>query len=161
MIVVSDSSPLINLSAIGRLELLPALFGTVLVPPIVWDEITGPLGLGKPGEIELKKAEWVEVRPCADHHLFNLLRKRLDPGEAEAIALAVELNASTLLIDERRGRTAAQQEMLSTTGILGVLIEAKRAGLLTSVTLELDALLTFGFFIHQDLYEHVKALCHE
>lgn len=84
------------------------------------------------------------------------LELELDPGEAAAIALAIELKADLLLLDERRGRTVASRFGLRFVGLLGVLIEAKQQGYLGAVKPILDDLITrAGFWVSQPLYERV------
>lgn len=107
MIVVSDTSPIINLAMIGRLELLPALFGEVIIPYKVFEEITRR-GDSMPGAEAVLAARWVETRSCTNITLVQALRTQLDSGEAEAIALALELESGLLLIDEKMGRQVAR-----------------------------------------------------
>ena len=84
------------------------------------------------------------------------MRLELDPGEAEAIACAMEANARLLLIDERRGRTVAQRLGLATTGLLGVLLLARRRDLIASIRPLLDDLRRVaGFWIGDALYSQV------
>jgi uncharacterized protein len=152
LIVVSDASPLISLSAVGHLELLHQLFGEIAIPPAVLDEITRA-GPGRPGSIEVQTASWIVSHTLEKDFLPRALEGELDRGEAEAIALAVELRADLLLMDERRGRRVAARFELKALGILGILVDAKRKGLLTKVEPVLDDLLTrAGFRISPALY---------
>jgi predicted nucleic acid-binding protein len=155
VIVVSNTSPIINLAAVGKLELLRDLYQRILVPEAVYSEIT-VRGQGQPGALELQTWSCFETRPATDSALVAQLEQELDADEAEAIALAVELSANTLLIDERRGRVVAARFSLPVTGLLGVLVLAKRRGLLTAVKPVLDDLMaTAGFYIRGDLYMRV------
>ena len=91
-----------------------------------------------------------------DEEFVNSLRATLDLGEAEAIALAVELNADRLLIDERLGRVIAVRSGLQVTGVLGILIAAKRRNLIQDVKPMLDALIQqVGFWVDEQLYAEV------
>ena len=126
MIVVSDTSPLNYLVLIQHVEVLPALFGRVVAPPAVLDELQHP---GTPAAVRAWAAAppgWLEVRAPAsiDPGL------RLGPGEAEAISLARELKADAVLIDERKALTVARQCGLFVTGTLGVLEIAAEKGLI-------------------------------
>lgn len=123
--VVSDASPLINLAAIGHLDLLRALYGTVCIPNAVHREVTR--FEEQPGADAVQSLEWVKAQSCPRPDLATALGQDLDAGEAEAIALAVDTGA-LLLIDERAGRRAASRLDVSRLGLLGVLVEAKRAG---------------------------------
>lgn len=155
MIVVSDSSPLIALAAIGRLELLELLYGTVLIPESVHREINAG-GLGAPGIAELSAASWIAVRSLSDRAFASSLRSELDEGEAEAIALALECGADLLLIDEHRGRAIAGRCGVRVTGVLGVLVEAKHRSILAAVKPALDALVSdAGFRVSDALYDRV------
>lgn len=132
MIVISDASVFINLAIIGQLDLLPSIFGKITVPQAVFQEVV-TAGATKPGSQELRTAEWLEVQDCTDQVLLNRLLQSLDKGEAEAITLACEMNADLLVIDEKRGRNIAKSLNLQITGLLGVLLTAKKKGLIESV----------------------------
>ncbi len=150
MIVVSDASPLIALAAIGRFDLLPALYGEVLIPKAVYEEVV-VRGSGEPGADEVRMARWLHVEE-APHPSADLL-ENLDRGEAEAIALAAHRKAERVLIDERRGRRAAQAHGLHVIGTLGVLIEAKRRGLESELRPALDALRAHGSYLSEHVVE--------
>lgn len=161
MVVISDTSALVNLAAIDYLFLLPQLFGRVVVPPAVFDE-TVVRGAGKPGAGEIGSATWIEVRACQDQTLLNRFLPLLNRGEAEAIALALEIDADLIIIDEDAGRAEARKAGLNLTGLLGILLRAKAKGLLPSVRRELDALRNHaGFWINEALYQEVVRLAGE
>ena len=110
----------------------------------------------------IQSRNWIEVRELKDKKLFQHLLRSLDIGEAEAIALAVELNADLLLIDERKGRQVAGDLNIEKTGILGVLIRAKEKELILSVKPEMDKLLNeTNFRIHSDLYQGILDMVNE
>ena len=90
MHVVSNSSPLINLARIGRLTLLRELFGVLIVPDAVWQEVVVE-GAGQPGADEVRSAEWIQRQAVMNTQLVQALQQDLDAGEAEAIALSLEL----------------------------------------------------------------------
>lgn len=126
MIVVSDTSPLNYLVLIGRDAVLPALFGRVAAPPAVIAELRHPK---TPHEVSAWAASppaWLDVLTPK----LTLPSTKLGPGETEAIALATELKADVLLIDDRDGVAAARQLNLFVTGTLGVLVMAADRGLL-------------------------------
>ena len=122
MIVVSDTSPILNLAAVDKLHLLRDLYAEIVVPPAVWDELSRN-GM----QLDLS---WTRVVAAQDQDDVAALRDHLDPGEAEAIVVAAELNAELILIDEKRGRRIAIDRGLEVTGLLGVLAEAKARGLI-------------------------------
>ena len=149
MIVVADASPLMNLAGIGQLDLLRQLYGRVLVPAAVYREVV-LVGHGQPGAAEVAAADWVEVRACTT----RAMPERLDEGEAEAISLALEVQADLLLVDERRGREAATKLGVPILGLLGVLLAAKDAGLVASLAPLLTRLRTeAGFWLGRELIE--------
>ncbi|MBV8886033.1 MAG: DUF3368 domain-containing protein, partial [Chroococcidiopsidaceae cyanobacterium CP_BM_RX_35] len=106
MIVVSDTSPINNLAAINQLELLRQLYGTVIIPEAVYRELTDPEFLVA-GATEAQTATWIQVRQVNNRAMVNALQNELDIGEAEALGLALELEAEQILVDERRGRRIA------------------------------------------------------
>lgn len=123
MIVVSDTSPLTSLLTVGEAELLVRLFGEVRIPEAV--------------EAELRRSHpslpaWLRIQPVRDAAKARLYMQSVDRGEAEAIALAEELHADHLLMDERKGRRLAQQRGLVVVGLLGVVLMAKRRALIPS-----------------------------
>lgn len=151
--VVSNTSPLMNLAIIGQLELLRDLFGTIHVPVAVWSELVID-GKGKPGSEEIANASWIQTHVVQNQHLVTVLQKHLDQGESEAIALALELPAKLILLDEFEGRRIADQYGLTKTGILGVLLNAKKQGVIPSLKVEMDKLRRNAhFWIADPLYE--------
>lgn len=156
MIVVADSSPLIALCRIGRLKLLHDLFGQLIIPDAVWQEVSASHP-GKAGAAEIMSASWIERRAVKDMPLVNLLRQDLGAGESEAIVLAREVSADVLLMDERRGREAAKRLGLTCTGLVGVLLEARRRGIVSdpaAVAAELRDVA--GFWIADELMELLR-----
>ncbi len=139
MSVVSNASPLINLVRIGKLDLLRELYGALTIPEAVWREVVVE-GAGQPGADEVQAAAWIKTQAATNRQLVRALQQGLDAGEAEAIALALEIEAELLLMDERLGRESAGHLGLRYTGLIGVLIEAKRRGLIRAVKPHLDAL---------------------
>jgi predicted nucleic acid-binding protein len=151
MIVVSDSSPLIGLSVTGHLWLLKALYQTIAIPEAVFREVV-LVGQGRAGVQEVLDADWILVQSVNQRPLVLALLGELDEGEAEAIILTMELDAEFLIMDERRGRRAAQRLGLSVIGVLGVLLEAKKKGLLSSVSPVVKALIEIaGFRLSEEL----------
>lgn len=106
MLVVSNSSPVMNLAAIGQLDLLEKLYSKVTIAQAVYTEIAVQ-GAGMPGSNEVQTLSWIETKPVKDRAKVFLLQTDLDIGESETIALALELKADLLLLDERLGRTKA------------------------------------------------------
>ena len=159
--VVSNTSPLLNLAAIGEAELLVGLFGRVCAPYMVRDEIDA-LRRRDPRFRALQIPEAVDFTPVRDSSRVTLLTLHLDPGEAETIALALDLRADLVLLDERKATRAAHQLGLKTLGLLGALLLAKRRGLIPAVRPLLDRLLSeAGFWIAADLRQRVLGAAQE
>lgn len=155
MIVVTNTSPLLNLAVIGEARLLPELFARVTAPNMVREEIDS-LRLRDQRFRSADTANAAVFATVRDASRVALLSLHLDPGEAEAIALALELRADLILLDERRATRAARQLGLRTLGLLGVLLLAKRKGLIDQVRPLLDRLETdAGFWIARDLRQQV------
>ncbi|BAU10854.1 hypothetical protein LEP3755_13460 [Leptolyngbya sp. NIES-3755] len=155
MIVVSNTSPIFYLSAIGHLDLLRQLYGEIVIPTTVFNEITD-VGNTDASARVVPTLTWIKTRSAINQAFVDTLRAELDPGEAEAIALSVELNVDRLLMDERLGRAAAMRVGLQVTGVLGILVAAKRNNLIQEVKPLLDALIErVGFWIDARLYAEV------
>lgn len=147
MIVVSDTSPITALLTVGQIELLHRLYGDVRIPPSVAAELRA---------CHMDLPDFIRMVPVADHPLLHRLQVTLDLGEAEAIVLAKTLKADLLIMDEALGRQAARIENLPVIGLMGVLMIAKKKGLLASVRglverLEREA----GFYLSRTVKEQV------
>ncbi len=153
MRVVSNTSPLTNLAAIGQFDLLRALYGEIHIATGVQIELSAQ-GRRWPGLDEVDKSEWVKQQTARDQNLVVILRRDLDRGESETLALASELGADLVLMDERDGRRFAQRLGLRTVGVVGILLEAKKRGFLNQVRPCLDALRQeAGFYLSDGLYD--------
>lgn len=153
MIIVSNTSPISNLIIIGEIALLQQIYPKILIPPAVHSELTR-LPLLQTTMTSLLDAGWLEIQASTNLQLLDILNQTLDPGEAEAIALAVELSANRLLIDERLGRSVATSYGLKLRGLLGILIYAKQQGLIPVLKPILDRLINqAGFRVSQALYD--------
>jgi predicted nucleic acid-binding protein len=155
MIVVSNTSPIINLAVVGQLDLLRQLYGKVVIPQAVYTEIV-VVGAGQPGADEVATSDWIETRQVVNRTAVTALQLELDDGEAEAIALAVEAGADLLLLDEALARAIAARFGLRFIGLLGCIVEAKKRGLVSAVRPIVDDLIgKAGFWIGRPFYEHV------
>lgn len=147
MAVVSDSGPLIALERIQQLQLLPGLFTRILIPPAVEQEFA-PLR---------KPPDWALVQPLRRPSRLGRFGLSLGAGEREAIGLSLEIAADLLLVDDKAARRLARSLQLPTIGTLGLLLSAKRRGLLPTVRPHLDALQSASFYLTPDLYGRVLA----
>ena len=160
MSIVSDASPLINLARVDQFDLLSAFYGQVVIPQAVYDEVV-VRGRGRDGSREVERASWIEVLRLHDQLAVRTLATELGQGEASAIILAQELQATLLLMDEIRGRRIAQSLGLSVRGTLGVLAHARREGRIPRLRPVLNLLRAKGTWIDQELYEDVLSLVDE
>lgn len=157
--VVVNTTPIIALALIGQLDLLRHLYGGVIIPPAVKAEVLAG-GPGSIGVAELQGANWIRTVPMQDPRRADLLSD-LDRGEAEVIALAQELNAERVIIDERLARRHAKRLGLTLTGTLGVLLRAKERGLVPAVGPLIDRLRRGGIRLDNALVAEVLRLAGE
>lgn len=145
ILVVSDTSPIRALTHLGLIEVLKSLYPTVLIPPSVAREL-------KKAGMDDVTSKFFFVQSPSNLELVKQLELRLDEGESEAIALALDVKADFLLIDERDGRNVAAELGLRHSGVVAVLVEAKQAKLIGSVRECLDRLRNeFNFFLGDDV----------
>jgi uncharacterized protein len=161
MLVVSNTSPILNLAIIGHLNLIKDQFVQVIVPPGVLAELK--INEDRPGSLAMQAAiaeGWIQVQPLTQSQtIVQLLRQTLDHGEAEAIALALEKQADWILLDERDGRKMAKSLGLNITGILGILLKAKQSGSVSLLKPALDDLTQIaGFRIAPTLMAQILAM---
>lgn len=154
MTIVSNTSPITNLAAVGQLGLLQQLYSNILIPQAVYDEMVG-IGKTVPGAVEVQTLSWIQTQPVTDTKRVAELQQDIHLGEAEAIVL-VELGAELLIIDDRRGRVMASQCGLRVTGVMGVLLEAKIRGLIPAVKPVMEQLIKqVCFRVSSQLYADV------
>lgn len=143
MLVVSDTSPITSLLSIGEAEILQDIYETVIIPGAVAAELRSYHG---------DVPSFIDIADVKDMSAVEKLSVQLDRGEAESIILAKEVHADYLLIDESLGRSVARSEGVPVVGLVGVLLIAKKRGLVASVgdvlnSLEQEA----GFYLSDDV----------
>jgi len=162
-IVVSDAGPLIALGRIEQLGLLKQLYQNVLIPPAIHNELR--CGADLPGATALRQAinaGWISIQSVpAGAKALSELRLILDAGESEAIALAERVHCRFLLMDERRGRQVAKKRGLTVIGIAGVLLAAKSAGLIETVSPVVNSLSKEGYRLSKSLIAEILRLAKE
>ena len=135
--VVADSTCLIGLERIEHLDILPALFEPILIPPAVQQEF----GISLP---------WLQVEVPTDQGMVVALKMLVDRGEAEAIALAYQRKLQ-MILDDRQARSVARNMGVSFIGTVGVLVKAKQAALIPALKPLLDELELNGFYLNEAL----------
>jgi predicted nucleic acid-binding protein len=159
-IIVSDTSCVGYLIQINLLHLLQTLYGEIIIPAAVNDEIL-QLENKEHTLSEFKNADWIKI--YSTHNLSNVSKYKniLDRGELEAISIAIELEADLLIIDEKLGRIVAKTIGFDITGLVGILITAKNKNLILSVKKALDELILLGCRISNTLYNIALKSCNE
>ena len=151
-LTVCNASPLIVFHQIGRLELARAVLGNAMIPPAVASEIAPSVGVPPP---------WVQISSWPFALDPMPWWSSLDPGEIEAIALALELSASLVVLDDRHARRAAHELGLNVVGSVGILLQAHQRGLIGTVRPDLDAMVEAGFHMSRALYREILAIAEE
>jgi len=155
MLVVSNTSPILDLAIIDRLSLIREQFTTVIIPKGVLEELR--VGENLPGSkkiLEALDAKWLQVEEVQDSAMLRILKRELDSGEAEAITLALETRAQWVLLDESEARRIAKDLGLKVTGVLGILLRDCRQKRIPSLRTEMERLREkAGFFIADHLIE--------
>lgn len=153
--IISNTTPLINFAEMGRMEVLAALFGTLVIPPAVADELAAK-SLLFPHAARVASLPFVKTVAAADRLLVKSLTTRLHAGEAECLALAMEHPGSLLLLDDLGARELAATSGLLYTGTLGCLMEAKQQGLILEIAPALLELRTKArFWISDHLADRI------
>lgn len=157
MILVADASALIALATCDSLSLLEVIFGNVLVPEAVFSEVTA---VDKPQSARLRSYLHGKVR-AVDMQRYVYLDAFADVGEIQAMLLYKEVAADYLLIDDRRGRKVAKINQIKTVGSLGVLLQAKRIGLIPRVAPLVEQIAASSVFMSENLIQAVLELAGE
>ena len=157
--VICNTSPLQYQHQIGQLSILPALAGSILVPPAVLVELEAGIakGLDLPQPENLK---WVRIQAPVSAKAVSLITD-LGPGESQVLMLALEMPGSIAVLDDALARRMAIANGIPIKGTLGLLLDAKRAGYLTAVKPSLDQLQELGFRLSQQTREAVLKLAGE
>ena len=156
MIVVSNSTPLIHLAAMGRLELLQQFFGEIVIANEVYKEVVLK-GTDQSGASEVQSATWIKRRAIDNTLAYTILQNRLGAGESATIVLALELEAALTILDDRLARLQAQAQSIKITGTIGILLMAAERGIV-DFQQALDALLDTGFRLSAAEYQRIVNL---
>lgn len=160
MIVILDSSILIGLGGIDRLALLHDLFGEVIIPQAVSDEIHAHKQSTELAQY-VDAAPWIRTVAVQNSLAVRVLLHPLDLGEAEVIVLTQELGADLAAVDERLAREKLQALGVPVIGTLGILLRAKEEGLIERIRPEIDGLRENSVFLSQSLVEIILDMAGE
>lgn len=147
--IISDASCFILLAKIRALDLLEKTYGKVTTTPVVATEVRFPL------------PTWVEIRTAKFNDVAAELARFIDPGEASAIALALELTGSTVILDDLKARKIAKARGLEVTGTLGVLLRAKADRVIPLIKPYIVAIRQTSFRLSEKLEDEVLSLAGE
>ncbi len=161
MIVVSNTSPLVNLLTVNQATVLEDIFGIIHIP----SEVEVEFELLRQNNTKFKNLNFpafIKVQPVQNRDHYQLLRLHLDDGEATAIALAMEMKADLLLMDEILGRGEAGRLSIKTTGCIGILLQAKSKKLIPAIRPILEQLESeAGFYLSQEITDYALELAGE
>lgn len=162
MLIVADTTPIISLVKIGMLELLNSMYGEVIIPEAVFNELISNPSMSNEADI-IKKSSFLKINKIENEFAVKLLQKQLNlgAGESEAIVLADTLKADLLVIDERKARGIAKSMGINITGTLGILVDAKRKNRIEKLKPLLDGLINSNIRISEKLYNDVLELVNE
>lgn len=140
--VIANTTPLIALANIGALNLLQKIYGEIIIPPAVVQEIKS-----EPAKTSVAASEWIRVCSIKNGNKRNLYKSRLHAGEVEVMILAEEQSADLLLMDDKAAKKTAKFMGYNVTGTLGVLLRAKREAHIEEIKPLLEKLVFDGMFI--------------
>jgi len=144
-LVIADSSCLIGLSRIGKLEVLRELFGKIVIPEAVYMEVV-IRGEGRKGAEEVKKAIWIEKKKVKDELAVKAIKINLGIGESEAIVLAAECNADFIILHDLKARQTAEEFSLEVIGTVAILKKAQEKEIIENLPIILENLRNAGFY---------------
>lgn len=149
--VIVNSTPIIGLANIGKLDLLRQVYDQITIPQAVYDEIISP---SVKKQVEENKT-WIRVKQIQDASQKQMYRAKLHAGEVEVMILAQEQNADLVILDDNAAKKTAKFLGLPVTGTLGLLLRAKREGYIKEVKPLMDDLSKDGFFIQDSVRQMV------
>lgn len=149
MKTVSNTTPIISLSVIRKLEILKDIFHEIIIPQAVYEEIKGKPGYGYH---EIDSSDFIIVQPITmtEHELLS--SKRLDIGEAQTIILSQEIRADNVIIDENLGYAIAKEYGLNVIRTLSILLKAKELNIITELKPILDEMISKGRWYSDRVY---------
>lgn len=150
--IVSNTTPIVSLLKLNRLELLQNIYNQISIPTAVYNEIEA--GKAKAYYKDLSEIDWINIIEIQDKQAVKYFLD-LDAGEAEAIVLATELNADLIILDEKLGRFHAKHADLKVTGTIGILIKAKSEGLIEKLKPLLNELTDKEVWISEKLKREI------
>jgi predicted nucleic acid-binding protein len=159
-IVVTNSTPVIALSSIYRLELLKDLYGEIIIPKAVHDEVMAKKD--SVSQLALVQAnDWIITKIVINSEAKKFFKVQLHEGEVEVMLLGKELKANLLIIDDYLAREYAKYLDFEITGTLGVILKAKEKRIIGEIKPLLSDLIDNGIYIGNKLFQDVLKLAEE
>jgi predicted nucleic acid-binding protein len=156
--IISNTTPIITLLTISKLELLRDIYSKIIIPEGVFQEIEE--GKNKHFYKDLSRIDWIEIKSITDKKTLKYIND-LDKGEAEVIVLANEIKADLVIIDEKAGREYAEHFGLKLTGTIGILLKAKQIGLIDKIQPLLTIMRENGIWLNQKFINQVLKIANE
>lgn len=151
--VIVNSTPLIVLCKIGKLDILKKLYGEIVIPQAVFSEVTAKKDSACR---QIREKEWIHVEQITDQSDKKMYRAKLHDGEVEVMILAQEMpKADLVIIDDNAAKKTAKYLGLTVTGTIGILLRAKEAGIIENVSPVILEMKQRGFYISAELEEIV------
>lgn len=158
--IVVNSTPLIALNNIGKLDLLKKVYGKIVIPPAVYEEVILDVNTKKPKDF-IKERGFITISNINNEEAKELFSTSLHKGEVEVMILAHEINADLCVIDDLLARKYAKYHNLKTTGTIGVLLKSKQLGIVDNVKPILDELISASMYIDTKLYNKTLKIAEE
>ena len=148
--VIANTTPLISLADIGCFELLQKLYGEIVIPHAVLEELKS-----EPTKTLVRNSNFIHVMRISDYRTKRIFSSRLHNGEVEVLLLAEEQDADLLLMDDNAAKKTAKFMGFKVTGTLGVLLKGKQEGYIREIKPLLDKLIATGFYVKPEIMQYV------
>lgn len=158
--IVTNSTPLIALNKISRLDLLEKIYGEIIIPYAVYEEVVLESNIKESTDFIIESG-FINIMRIKNEEAKRLFVTSLHKGEVEVIILAKEIEADLCIIDDLLARKYAKYYDLSITGTIGVVLKAKELGIITQVRQIMNELMDAGIYVHTNLYNKVLEIAGE
>ena len=148
--VIANTTPLISLADIGCFDILQKIYGEIVIPHAVLEEIKS-----EPAKTLVRNSNFIHVMRISDYRTKRIFSSRLHNGEVEVLLLAEEQGADLLLMDDNAAKKTAKFMGFKVTGTLGVLLKGKQAGYIREIKPLLDKLIATGFYVKPEIMQYV------
>lgn len=158
--VISNSTPLIALNKIGKLNLLKQIYGEIIIPYAVYEEVILESNIKDSNDF-IKESRFINIIGIKNEEAKRLFVTSLHKGEVEVMILAKEIEADICIIDDLLARKYAKYYNIKITGTIGILLKAKELSVITNLRPIMDELISSGIYIDNKLYSRVLEIAKE